>query len=586
MNKQQKEVQQAFLDNEKEVLDALKVNYNNALIEINSNIEALLARQDADMQYVIYQAEYQKALRKQVEGALDILNGNNFETVSDYLTASYEEGFIGTMYDLQSQGVPLIFPINQAQVIQAIKQDTKLSSNLYEAFDMNDLKKKITSEISRGISSAMTYNDIARNISGFANINLNNAMRIARTEGHRINIKSSMDAQKRAKEKGADIVKQWDASLDSKTRPHHRELDGQIRELDEDFTYSGGSVSAPSYFGIPSEDINCRCALLQRARWALGDDITKYSPDAVEEISDDGVTKLFKIKAKDYEDFKKGYWSDGNIKYMKFVSDMEKKYKTSNFKIILDSMTEKEYVNYRSILSENPLLTVLTKKTEIETSKNESGSIISKITDKLLNTKIVHNEVKKMAENISVDAIIEKVGGGDMTDGSCTSLSLAYIGNRMGYDVLDFRGGESCDFFSKTGNIIELANLSGVKKSIVEEYSDIKGTISLLKSVEKEKEYILSTGEHTAIIRKSLKGIEYLELQSPTDNGFKNLTTQKLIDRFGCKKSHSAFGIKTKEKSILIDAESLYNNDEFKHILGYINTSGNAQMKGSNGVIK
>lgn len=313
MNKQQKEVQQAFLDNEKKVLDALKVNYNNALIEINNNIESLLARQDADMQYVIYQAEYQKALRKQVEGALDILNGNNFETVSDYLTASYEEGFIGTMYDLQSQGVPLIFPIDQAQVIQAIKQDTKLSSNLYEAFDMNDLKKKITSEISRGISSAMTYNDIARNISGFANINLNNAMRIARTEGHRINIKSSMDAQKRAKEKGADIVKQWDASLDSKTRPHHRELDGQIRELDEDFTYSGGSVSAPSYFGIPSEDINCRCALLQRARWALGDDITKYSPDAVEEISDDGVTKLEKIKAKDYAEFKKKYMSEAEL---------------------------------------------------------------------------------------------------------------------------------------------------------------------------------------------------------------------------------------------------------------------------------
>ena len=28
----------------------------------------------------------------------------------------------------------------------------------------------------------------------------------------------------------------------------------------------------PSNFGIPSLDINCRCAVLQRARWALDQD--------------------------------------------------------------------------------------------------------------------------------------------------------------------------------------------------------------------------------------------------------------------------------------------------------------------------
>jgi len=310
MNKEQKQVQQALLNNEKEVLEALKQNYEDALLGINSNLQYLMNREDADMQHVIYQAEYQRALKDQIEGILNQLNNNEFETVSEYLTQCYEDGFVGTMYDLQSQGIPLIFPIDQEKVVQAIQHDTKLSTNLYSAFDMKALKKNIAGEISRGISSAATYNEIARNISGHANVNLNNAMRIARTEGHRINIKSSMDAQQKAREKGADIVKQWDASLDGKTRPHHRELDGQIRELDEDFEYSGGTVSAPSHFGIPSEDINCRCVLLQRARWALGEDITKYSPDAVEKISDDGATKLFKIKAKDYQDFKKQYFKE------------------------------------------------------------------------------------------------------------------------------------------------------------------------------------------------------------------------------------------------------------------------------------
>ena len=66
MNRRQKEVQQSFLNNEKAVLKKLENNYQDALDEINSKIELLMARQDADMQHVIYQVEYQKALKTQV----------------------------------------------------------------------------------------------------------------------------------------------------------------------------------------------------------------------------------------------------------------------------------------------------------------------------------------------------------------------------------------------------------------------------------------------------------------------------------------------------------------------------------------
>lgn len=310
MKSYEKEVQQVFLDNEKAVLDALKQTYKEALLEIDSNIALLLSRQDADLQHVIYQSEYQQQLQSQVQAILDTLQNNEFETVSDYLTKSYEDGFVGAMYSLQEQGVPLIFPIDQEKVVAAILHDTKLSENLYDAFDMKDLKKKISGEISRGIASALTYNDIARNISNHANISMNNAMRIARTEGHRINIQSALDASFKAKSKGADVVKQWDSTLDGKTRQHHRELDGQIQELDDYFEVAGMQVEAPGMFGTPDEDCNCRCQLLQRARWALDEDITKASPDAPEEYSDDGVTKLEKIKAKDYDEFKKKYMSE------------------------------------------------------------------------------------------------------------------------------------------------------------------------------------------------------------------------------------------------------------------------------------
>lgn len=309
MNKRQKEVAQAQLNNEKAVLKSLETSYKDALGEINSKIELLLARQDADMQHVIYQIEYQKALKSQVQGILDKLQANEFETISEYLAKSYEDGFFGTMYDLQGQGVPLIMPIDQEDVVKAIQHDTKLSTNLYTALgkDIKVLKTQIAGEISRGIASGLMYNDIARNIADYAGISKNRAMTISRTEGHRIQIHATATAQNRAKAKGADVVKQWDSTLDGKTRSSHSKLDGQIRELEDSFEVDGLKVMYPGNFGRPEEDINCRCGLLQRARWNLGNDYTKWSKDAPVIIDDDGTTQYSIIGAKNFESFKKQY---------------------------------------------------------------------------------------------------------------------------------------------------------------------------------------------------------------------------------------------------------------------------------------
>ena len=310
MNKREKEIQQVYLDNEKDVLKKLEENYKDALVEINSKIEILMARQDADMSHVIYQVEYQKALKTQVQSILETLQTNEFKTISEYLTKSYEDGFIGTMYNLQGQGVPLVFPIDQSKVVATIQHETKLSESLYTSLgkDVTDLRKKIAGEISRGISSGQMYNEIARNITGYARIPKNNAMRIVRTEAHRIQCKATMDACNKAKEKGADVVKQWDSYLDGKTRTAHMELDGQIRELNEPFEADGKKAMYPGDFNDPSEDCNCRCALLQRARWALGNDYTKWSENAPVGIDNDGGTSQFTIiEAKNYGEFKKKY---------------------------------------------------------------------------------------------------------------------------------------------------------------------------------------------------------------------------------------------------------------------------------------
>lgn len=299
INERQKEILQSQLNEEKALLKSLEAMYKDALAEINSKIELLMARQDADLQHVIYQVQYQQALKTQIQAILETLQANEFETISEYLTKAYEEGFLGAMYDLQGQGIPLIFPIDQAQVMDAIMTETNLSEELYAKLgkDIKDLQKKVAGEISRGIATGMIYGEMARNIASWAKIPQNNAMRIARTEAHRIQCKAAYDLQWKAREKGANIVKQWDATLDGKTRDSHRKVDGEIKEIDEPFSNRLQYPGDPS--GAAGEVINCRCALLQRARWNLGEDDLKRMKERAEYFELD--------KTKNFEEFKNKY---------------------------------------------------------------------------------------------------------------------------------------------------------------------------------------------------------------------------------------------------------------------------------------
>lgn len=279
MNKKQKQVQQSLLADEKKVAAELRGIYSSALADIDAQVQRLLARQDANTPTVIHQIEHQLALRKQVSGVLDQLQAGQFTTIEKYLEDCYASGYTGVMYDLAGQQLPILMGPDPKQVLQAVKLDSKISTDLYTALgeDVAQLKKKISATISRGISTGMSYAQIATQLSAHSNTGLYNAMRIARTEGHRIQIQSALDAQKAAKDQGCDIVKQWDSTLDGRTRPTHRLLDGQIREIEEDFevTNAKGSTlkaQGPGLFGRAAEDIHCRCAVLQRAKWALDEE--------------------------------------------------------------------------------------------------------------------------------------------------------------------------------------------------------------------------------------------------------------------------------------------------------------------------
>ena len=296
---------------EKKILKLLEKYFGEALAGIGNYIALLLGRQDANLPNVINRIEYQRMIKAQVQAALDKLHAKEYETIETYLQESYTDAFVGTMYSLHAQDVPIIVPIDQNMVIKAISIDTKLKAPLYKTLgmDLTALKNTIASEITRGVASGMLYSDMQRNIANATRMPLSRARLIVRTEAGRIQEQATMDAAEQAKAKGADVVKQWSAILDGATRENHRLLDHQVRELEELFEVGNKKAKHPHGFGDPAEDCNCRCTMLVRARAALDEEELE---EMQKRASFHGLavkdSKAFgHAKAKDFSDFKKKY---------------------------------------------------------------------------------------------------------------------------------------------------------------------------------------------------------------------------------------------------------------------------------------
>lgn len=313
MNSRQKETAAAQLADEKKVLDALKKHYKQAAKDAAEKIsfhqgkidkiEILLKDLDgADddvrslLQSQIYQKQYQEALKKQIDAIVDNMNQKQYKTVDAYLKGCYEKGFLSSMYDLHGQGIPIITPIDQKAMVKAATLDSKISKKLYGTYT-DELKKRIQAEVSRGIATNQQYAVIARNLNMQTGIGLNKAMRIARTEGHGVQIQAAVDAQYKAREAGADILKQWNSVLDGKTRTSHRQMDGELRELDEKFSNGMKYPSDPA--GGAAEVVNCRCLLMQRSRKAMDEEELQRLKDRAAYYGLD--------KTKSFEDFQKKF---------------------------------------------------------------------------------------------------------------------------------------------------------------------------------------------------------------------------------------------------------------------------------------
>lgn len=397
-------------------------------------------------------------------------------------------------------------------------------------------RRKLTSAITQGILQGESIPKIANRLRSVTDMDRKAAIRNARTYTTAAENKGRVDSYERAKEMGISAKQQWMATLDERTRAEHRHLDGQIREVGEDFEVDGYTIKYPGDPDAEPEMIyNCRCTLVAH--------FDKYGKDIERNFS--------KIGDMTYDEWKKA------------------KDKVVNSKEILHTNNRRDYE-------------------ELKLYAKTNG--------------IKYKEVNELERSLSEDEIVRKLAGGDMTDGSCASLSLAYVANKHGLDVTDYRGGNSRKCFSRLLNYDRMLKTANPDQTTYMVKKEAKETAKILRELPKDKEYVLVAGKHASIVRNSEEfGLQYMELQSAKHSGWNpfeldlemygikhHLSTEEILkERFGCLKSEKRIaGDVIKHRVIVADVDSFKSTEEFKEMLGYINTDSDKQQKGEKGSVK
>lgn len=481
-----------------------------------------------------------EALQIQTQNSLETMFAQQLGTMKKALSDVYASGYYHTAYAVQ-QGFWLgwdIAGLDQAQIEKVLSKPWAVDGYNFSTRIWNS-KTKLIGEVHNELSkNLLTGADPQKAIDSLAKkmgTSKSNAGRLVMTEQAYFSSAAQKDCFNDLDVEEYEIV----ATLDSHTSDICRSLDGKVFKMSD---YKPG-VTAPPFH------VYCRSTTAPhfKENFDAGERAARGADGKTYYVPDD-VT---------YSEWKKAF-VDGD---KSGFAEVQK----NHF-----SRTEKR-----------------------GTIKPKEQSEAAKFIEQACTTENVeHRAVQALPKQLTSDEIIERLAGGDMTQGSCSSLAFAYIGNKNGLDVLDFRDGGSRRVFSMNKNIMKMLELPGVEGSITKVKKEVQGTIDVLKNLELNKEYYLATGKHAAIVRKLDTGYQYLELQSKYQNGwmpferYGSMATT-LNKRFGCRKTvDKSFGYVWERTVILMDVDSFKDNEEFEQLLGYINTAVDKQRKGALGDVR
>ena len=308
----------------------LRQIYNKAKAELERTIRDFnlrFARRDAEIlkkvaDKVITQKEYQKWLSgtvfrgqqwdAKVNHCTDILaesNAQALKVINGEQLNVFAENATYQAYALEKgAGIDLGFGIYDSHAVgNLLKSQPELLPRrvLNGAKDKAWNKNKIANVIAQSIIKGDDIKGIAKNLSATLAVQNAEAMtRYARTAMTSAQNSGRQEMLEQASDEGINVKKKWIATLDSRTRDTHQELDGQVVGVNDEFEVDGMTIAYP---GDPSADpslvYNCRCTL----GYVVDGSEAKGQRRAYEEwVDDDGKShrKSYLIEDMSYSEWK------------------------------------------------------------------------------------------------------------------------------------------------------------------------------------------------------------------------------------------------------------------------------------------
>lgn len=195
-------------------------------------------------------------LAKVDQKAMSIANG--------YMPEAYALNFNYSTYEIETNtSANTSFNLYSRETVERlIKQDeiTLPKRKVDIPLDQQWNKQHLNSAITQGILQGKSIPNVAKNLQQVTDMGRRAAVRNARTMMTGAQNSGRIDAYERASDLGIKIQKEWMATLDTRTRDSHAEMDGERVDWDDKFSNGLEYPGDPS--GPPEEVYNCRCTLV------------------------------------------------------------------------------------------------------------------------------------------------------------------------------------------------------------------------------------------------------------------------------------------------------------------------------------
>ncbi len=216
----------------------------------------------------VYRYNRLKNMEQNISQEISRLGGRQVKLTKDSLTNIYQENYYRHAYALDNairqefNGILQFGIMPKEQIAAAVMNPVDLITQWPESVKDNiaAFQKRIRNNITRGMIQGQSYTQMAQGIKEFYDKEAYRADRVIRTEANRVAQQGTQNSYEQAQAQGVEMMKEWAAGLDKRTRPAHGSADGQRVKVDEPFIVGGEALMHPGdRSGSAGNVINCRC---------------------------------------------------------------------------------------------------------------------------------------------------------------------------------------------------------------------------------------------------------------------------------------------------------------------------------------